>query len=65
MPEELFWLIFLLPVASLAIISLVVRPLVSVKSRLAGLVAIVAFLPRLVRRIRDSGGAVVKNHPPE
>ncbi len=30
-----------------------------------GLVAIVAFLPRLVRRIRDSGGAVVKNHPPE
>ncbi len=42
MPEELFWLIFLLPVASLAIISLVVRPLVNVKSKLAGAIAITA-----------------------
>ncbi len=42
MPEVFFWLIFLLPVASLAIISLVVRPLVNVKSRLAGAIAIAA-----------------------
>jgi NADH-quinone oxidoreductase subunit L len=42
MPNGLVWLIFLLPVASFAIISLVVRPFVRKESNVAGYIAIAA-----------------------
>jgi NADH-quinone oxidoreductase subunit L len=42
MPPELAWLIFLLPVASFAIISLFVRPFVRKESRIAGYITILA-----------------------
>ena len=42
MPPELAWLIFLLPVASFAIIALLVRPFVKKESRIAGYITILA-----------------------
>ena len=42
MPPELAWLIFLLPVASFAIIALLVRPFVKKESRVAGYITILA-----------------------
>jgi NADH-quinone oxidoreductase subunit L len=42
MPSGLVWLILLLPVASFAVIALLVRPLVKVGSKIAGYIAIAA-----------------------
>ncbi len=42
MPPSLAWLIFLLPVASFAIIALLVRPFVKKESRIAGYITILA-----------------------
>ena len=40
MPDQLYWFIFLLPVISFGLISLLVRPFVNSKSRVSGLIAI-------------------------
>jgi len=42
MSSQLYWLIFLLPVISFGVISLLVRPFIDPKSRTAGLIAITA-----------------------
>jgi len=42
MPDNLYWFIFLLPVISFGLISLLVRPFVSSNSKVAGLIAITA-----------------------
>ncbi len=48
MPSEFIWLIFLLPVASFAIISLLVRPFVRKESNIAGYITILAIGGSLV-----------------
>ena len=42
MPHQLIWLIFLLPLISFAIISLLVRPFVRAESKIAGYILITA-----------------------
>ena len=51
MPNELIWLIFLLPVSSFVIISFFVRPFVKPESRVAGYIAITAITGSLALSI--------------
>ncbi len=51
MPTGLAWVIFLLPVASFAIIALLVRPFVKVGSKIAGYITIVAMAGALALSI--------------
>ncbi len=51
MPGQLIWLIFLLPVISFLIISLIIRPLVKAESRVAGYITITAIGVSLVLSI--------------
>ncbi len=51
MPNQLVWLIFLLPVFSFVIISFLVRPFVKPESRVAGYITITALTGSLVLSI--------------
>jgi len=42
MPDQMYWFIFLLPVISFVLITLIIRPFISKKSSISGLVAIAA-----------------------